>query len=127
MNNNLIEKEAEKENESKEENNSKEANINEESNEIKENKKFSLIIEDFSKNLTALNELLNTEEFKQLTNFSANLNSNKKKVNKDPLTLNLNEYDNLNINAIKQTKNLKHKIAKSTKSIFKLLYWFSLK
>lgn len=112
---------AENDKEKKDENNDKkETNYNGETNGIiEEEEKCSKIFEDFSKNISILNELLDTEEYKQLTNFSTNLNSNKKKVNKDPLTLNLNEDKNNFTNPITATKYSKYKSGKLSKSILK--------
>jgi len=118
---------AENDKEKKDENNDKkDTNYNRETNGIiEEEGKCSRIFEDFSKNISILNELLNTEEYKQLTNFSINLNSNKKKINKDPLTLNLNEDNNNLTNPIKATKNSKNsknKIGKLSKSILNFIW-----
>lgn len=99
----------------------------ENSNGSTDREKYSQIIDDMLKNISILSNLLNTDEFQKLTTFSTNLNSNKKKLNRDPLTLNLNEdNNNITIN-VKADKNLTNKSRKFNKSKHAFFFRFSNK
>jgi len=96
----------------------KEFKKNEEKDQLKkEEEKYKTIIDDLFMKINVLSDLLNTEEIQQLTNYSANLNSSKKKLNGSrSLTLNLKENEVININEVKTLKNSIYKNGKMSKS-----------
>ena len=74
--------------------------------------------------------MLNTEEFKKLTNYSENLNSGKKKIHRGPTDLDLHENNGGNFNGINSIRNGKSKNGKNNKSIKRIslfLFYFKFK